>query len=136
MSVRTVSVKWEKNKYDVEVDITKPGEIFKMQISSLTLIPLDRIKLLYKGKKIEDNTDLSALNIPNKAAFMCIGSAEEAPEATKVEFIEDMTLAKKKVLGLEAIPLGLSNIGNTCYFNSIIQSLYAIPELKGALELF
>ena len=37
---------------------------------------------------------------------------------------------------IEGTPSGLKNVGNTCYFNSLIQSYYMIPKLVEEIEGF
>ena len=34
------------------------------------------------------------------------------------------------------IPVGLKNIGNTCYFNSLLQTYFAIPDIRNAVLQF
>jgi ubiquitin carboxyl-terminal hydrolase 14 len=53
----------------------------------------------------------------------------------KIRFLEDMTEAEA-AQSEHAIPSGLQNLGNTCYMNSTLQTLRAIPELQEELTKY
>lgn len=139
MSIKKVVVKWGKVSLNVEVDVTKNGDAFRAMLASLTHVPQENIQLVIKGKKIENDTVLQGLNIADKSLFLMIGNVESTiikPPTTQVKFLEELTDAEKKKEQLEIVTAGLKNVGNTCYFNSCIQTLRGIPEINGALELF
>lgn len=133
-----VKVQWGKEKYDnVELDETQDLANFRAVLFSLTNVPGPKQKILYKGSVLKDETSLSSLNIPENATLMLMGSAEERKiqePSKKTVFIEDLTPEERsKILKEktgEALPVGLVNMGNTCYMNASLQCLRRINEFK------
>ena len=64
-----IAVKWGKETYEVDVDLTLPGAAFKAQLFSLTGVPVDRIKVtgLKGGKPLADDSDMQACGIEDLA---------------------------------------------------------------------
>jgi len=134
-------VKHQGKKYDVELDPEATGETFKYQLYSLTSVEPERQKIIVKGGQLKDDTPLSSLNAKKGQTFMMMGTPSGDPTATvdrpaaSIKFVEDMTEAEA-AQAEGAVPAGLQNLGNTCYLNSALQTLRAIPELSDALTIY
>ncbi|KAI1434842.1 ubiquitin carboxyl-terminal hydrolase-like protein [Xylaria sp. CBS 124048] len=137
MAVIPVIVKHQGKKYEVEVDTESTGEIFKLQLYSLTGVEPERQKVLLKGV-LKDEISMGGLGLKPGQNLMMVGTPSSDNKdlvrpSEEVKFIEDMTEAEAAQRD-DAIPAGLSNLGNTCYLNSTLQALRAIPELQTALS--
>lgn len=137
MATIPVVVKHQGKKYEVDLDPSTTGEIFKLQLYSLTGVEPERQKILVKGGQLKDDTDLSKIGAKPGQTFMMMGTpatetAAIARPTQKIKFAEDMTEAEAAQQE-GATPAGLQNLGNTCYLNSTLQTMRSIPELQEEL---
>ncbi|KYQ89626.1 ubiquitin domain-containing protein [Tieghemostelium lacteum] len=130
-----VTVKWNKEKYDVDIDTTQPPSVFKSQLFSLTFVPVDRQKIMgFKGGVLKDQADWNEVGLTEGKQLMLVGSAEElAKPTTAVKFLEDLPEDKQIA---STLPAGLTNLGNTCYMNATLQCLKAVPELSKIIRTY
>ena len=139
-----MNVKWGKELLSgIELDKTQDVMTFKAILYALSNVPVDKQKIMIKGKMLKDSDDLSKLDIQDGMTLMMMGAAEgkalQAP-TQPVKFLEDMTAAEIAKLqqdkSVVVIPAGLDNLGNTCYMNSVVQCFKRVNELRDALKQF
>ncbi|CAK7201345.1 deubiquitinating enzyme [Sporothrix eucalyptigena] len=133
-----VVIRHQGKKYEVDVDVSEPGAIFKYQVYSLTGVQPENQKILIKGKQVKDETDMASLGLKPAQAIMVLGQPGAAPvrfEAPKekTRFVEDMDGMDPSRQDLLSAPGGLINLGNTCYLNASLQTMRSIPELQDSL---
>lgn len=135
MSVFKVFVKWGKEKLEAECDTNKTPLDFKAVLFSLTGVAPERQKVMMKGQVLKDNEWWKS-PLKNGITLMMMGTAEELPKepTEKVKFQEDMT--EQELASALSMPVGLTNLGNTCYMNATLQCLRSVPELADKLKAF
>lgn len=68
-----VNVKWQKEKYVVEVDTFVPPLLFKTQLFTLTQVLPERQKVVVAGRTLGDET-WDGINIKENMTIMMMGS--------------------------------------------------------------
>ncbi|KAI9622475.1 hypothetical protein H4Q26_015156 [Puccinia striiformis f. sp. tritici PST-130] len=86
--------------------------------------------------QLKDDSDWNKLAIKPAHQFMLIGTPTDLPPPPTHQtlFVED--LSETELAQADPFPAGLENLGNTCYLNSTVQVLRAIPELQTNLSKF
>ncbi|KXN85247.1 Ubiquitin carboxyl-terminal hydrolase 6 [Leucoagaricus sp. SymC.cos] len=153
MAPIAVHIKHAGKTYDLQLDPDLPPAIFKDAVYQVTGVPVERMKVMVKGGVLKDDMSWKKIGPKSGQTFMVIGAAGELPKPPEkpIVFLEGLsslppytTSGFTEIYGLtdmddgelaEALakPVGLKNLGNTCYMNSTVQALRAVPELQLAL---
>ncbi|CAI2335769.1 unnamed protein product [Caenorhabditis sp. 36 PRJEB53466] len=115
-----VNVKWQKEKYVVEVDTSVPPNVFKTQLFTLTQVLPERQKVVVAGRTLGDET-WEGINVKENMMIMMMGSTGDIPKAPTVLEAKKQHREEQAEEIANLYPCGLANLGNTCYFNSCVQ---------------
>jgi ubiquitin carboxyl-terminal hydrolase 14 len=105
-------------------------------IEVATGVPQARAKLMHKAWKGTKPGDADVAALTDGALVTVMGTAEQSVSAASsgvAMFVEDMPVAQQLALG-KALPSGLINEQNTCYMNSVLEVMRAIPELRSSMD--
>ncbi|KAL5281160.1 USP14 family protein [Megaselia abdita] len=130
-----VKVKWGKENFpNIEVNTDETPILFKAQLFALTGVQPDRQKVLFKGSVLKD--DNWNMELREGATVLLLGTKEEVPvePVQRTVFVEDMD--ESELATAMEVPAGLTNLGNTCYMNAVVQCLNSVSELRDALKSF
>lgn len=133
-------VKHASRVYDVSVDASESGIALKQQLEALTDVPSARQKVMVKGRQLQDDQALSGLK-DGQALFM-LGSKPAEPTEKGAEAGKPAETGPVEAQPEEdeedvyEEPLGLVNIGNSCYANATLEALHTVPELNQALTKY
>lgn len=104
----------------------------KTQVEELTQVPRSRQKFMVKGGLSDDSIANLQTIIKPGSTVMLLGTPDAnllSKPAEKHRFVEDLS-PDQQVQQFNSTPLGLQNMGNTCYLNATLQTLFRADELK------
>lgn len=140
MSTETFSfnIKHAGKVLPITLPVTATAGDLKAEVEQLTQVPRVRQKFMVKGGLNDDSiSNLPALIKPG-TSVMLLGTPD-ANMITKPKeqhrFIEDLS-PDQQVQQLNAAPLGLQNMGNTCYLNATLQALFRADDLQNLILNF
>lgn len=135
-------VKWGKETIEIELDPSTGVAGLKSELQARTGVPMERMKIMPKSKGLwkgvlKDTLDLSTLKLASikpPIQILMMGSATLPVEPVKkTVFLEDLPPEEAAKM---VEPSGLTNLGNTCYLNSVTQCLRVIPHLRDGLKSY
>ena len=90
-----MNVKWGKQTFkDVDCNTADDALTFKAILYGMSNVPVDKQKVMIKGKVVKDEDDLTKFGLKNGMTLMMMGTAEEdglREPAKSVQFLEDMS---------------------------------------------
>lgn len=139
-----VALQWGRERLQLHAGAEEDVEGLRARVYSLTNVLPERQKLFFKGRLLKEGS-LAANGLVSPAQVMLMGKAEGAGAslaqrvaAARVVFAEDLSAPQRAAHHAaargEAPPVGLHNLGNTCYVNAVAQLLHGVPELREALR--
>ena len=139
-----LQVKWGKETFRLTYNPGGGYDELTRLLEEKTKVPVDRMKLMSKSKGLWkgvlkadtvvdwDKAITMAGGNDNPLHLLLMGSASQlaGPPTQKTVFLEDLP---PEEIAKVVEPAGLANLGNTCYLNSVVQCLRAIPSFRNGI---
>lgn len=144
MGLIKLNVKHACKLHEVSIDADTNGLHLKQELERLTSVPVARQKVMVKGRQLQDSAILSSVPLKDGQALFMLGSvpknealAASASNTNEGSGDAQMGMAEEvsEEEGDEILqPVGLVNLGNTCYANATLEALRTVPELNDLLK--
>ncbi|ORX34345.1 CNG04540-like protein [Kockovaella imperatae] len=131
-NIITVFAKHGGRLHEIRVDIDQSSLVLKQSLVEATGVPIERMKVMLKSGLLKDSEHLTSTGLKDRQTVTVIGTADPIPRAPAQVIRQDSDHEPAPQTPHE--PVGLVNLGQTCYLNSSIQLIQQIPELQTALE--
>lgn len=146
MGLINLHIKHAAKLHEVSIDADRDGLHLKQELERLTSVPVARQKVMVKGRQLQDSAILSSLPLKDGQALFMLGSVPKA-EGTASRATTTAEISGDAIMGMaeEASeeesdetmqPVGLVNLGNTCYANATLEALRTVPELNEFLKSY
>lgn len=116
---------------------TTPASELKEKVEELTQVPKERQKYMVKGGLTDDSLQISNIIKP-KSTIMVLGTPDAnllSKPKQETKFLEDLSEQERSIQE-DHLPIGLGNLGNTCYLNASLQALYSIEPLREKVLMY
>lgn len=138
-NIATVKVTWGKEVFELTVDLQSTLKELKEELKKLTQVPIERQKILgIKPSALNDGATLSDIGVVDGKALMFFGVPLADVNLTAAQPQSAANSATATSIASTAatapLPVGLSNVGNTCYMNAALQMLRLVPEARELLH--
>eukprot|EP00915_Cephaloidophora_sp_WS-2016_P001067 GHVH01001474.1.p1 GENE.GHVH01001474.1~~GHVH01001474.1.p1 ORF type:complete len:532 (-),score=100.52 GHVH01001474.1:79-1674(-) len=139
MTAKKVTIQWGTKVYNREVDENETCKQFMTTLSELTGVEAGKMKVMGIGGLLKPTQDtLKSRGLKDNQKVMMIGhlasKAVTTPCGPITKFVEDLTKEERMKMLNEVeqkpLPVGIQNLGVTCYLNSCMQMINAIKPIR------
>lgn len=124
-----VTVSWGSQKYELTIDPSSRVSAVLRELEALTLVPLDRQKLMMRRKQLKPDDAWDPADLRPGLRLLLLGTADPPPVLPVGPAPDDDSpIPNADPEDEDAVPKGLKNYDNTCFLNAVLQVLRHLPD--------